>query len=161
MPTTMQAVSDSSFWLKVLPLLLSSSFLTALFTWWMNRRKFASEKWWERKAAAYTDLVERLYSCTLYNREIAKMFSGEILMDEARKQELTERYTAALAELRKAVVVGDFLFSRIVVSMLEAMFAEKVDDEQPTYDMLTQIADKQQRTLDAIRMFAKDDLGVR
>ncbi len=81
--------------------------------------RFASERWWEHKAEAYTRIIDALsdlvyyyhsdlvdYYQQSYNFEIeAREFSEEM------KREINERWEKGIFEVRKATNVGAFLIS--------------------------------------------------
>jgi len=64
------------------------SVCAAFLAAWLANRRFKNEKWWERKADAYTNLIEALHNM--------KWFSGEHFDAEIEGRTLTEEYKEEL-----------------------------------------------------------------
>ncbi|WP_261835830.1 hypothetical protein [Vibrio ishigakensis] len=70
---------------------VSAAFLAA----WLANRRFRNEKWWERKADAYTNLIEALHDM--------KWRSGEHFDAEIEQRQLSEEYSEQLwSEFKEA-----------------------------------------------------------
>jgi hypothetical protein len=87
-------------------------------------RRFYSEKWWERKIAAYIAIIEALH----YVREHADTNLDFELRDrkiplEASK-ELTEKLQEAMRQLRKQRDTGSLVISEKAVAELNRLFKE-------------------------------------
>lgn len=67
----------------------SISIVAAFLAAWLSVRRFRDEKWWERKASAYSELIDALhkmkwrlsetYDAILEQRELSKEYSNELL----------------------------------------------------------------------------------
>ena len=64
--------------------------VTSITTVWLSLRRFYSEKWWERKVAAYTAIIKSLHHM---KRDIEENMSAE-----ERGRELSEERKAELAK---------------------------------------------------------------
>ena len=83
-------------------------------------RRFYSERWWERKAAAYTDAIEMLYSLndypnTLFEAEVA-ILEAELTQDQLKA--LEGEYRGAVDRLNKTITLGSFTLSERAIAIL-------------------------------------------
>lgn len=86
--------------------------LTAFITVKLALRRFYSEKWWERKLAAYTTVIEALsHILNFIDREAESYFRGEELSEE-RQAELATLSHKGRDELARAASLGTFLISQ-------------------------------------------------
>jgi len=78
------------------------AFFTSLITVRLALKQFFSERWWERKADAYSKIVEALYHI---RHELQADLDAEIVgatISEERKKELQEEAKKGYEELDKA-----------------------------------------------------------
>lgn len=99
---------------------IGSAFLAA----YLATRKFRTEKWWERKAAAYGELVEALHHMKWYPSETldAAMESREI--PDADKDEYWKQYKLARRNVWKIADTSAFLVSPKVLEAIVEMERE-------------------------------------
>jgi hypothetical protein len=74
--------------------------------------RFASEKWWERKAEAYTRIIGALSDLVYY---YGRVYDAEIQgrdLPEERRHEIGEHWKKGYLEVRKATDIGAFMISR-------------------------------------------------
>ena len=96
--------------LKILPGIITAIIASYLAAKW-SMRKFYSEKWWERKEKAYTEIIDSLYDLLRYC-EIQKEDYGQGTgYSEDRMKELGERYSQAYWKIKKATDIGAFVVS--------------------------------------------------
>ena len=96
------------FILKILPGVITAIVASYLAAKW-SMRKFYSEKWWERKERAYTEIIDTLYDLLRYcevRREDYGYGSG---YSEDKMKELGERYSQAHWKIKKATDIGAFV----------------------------------------------------
>lgn len=74
-------------------------------------RRFAMERWWERKADAYTQIIEALADLVNYYRQFydAELEAREL--SEKRVEEITQRWKEGYGVVMKATDTGAFLIS--------------------------------------------------
>ncbi len=77
----------------------------------LSLRRFYSEKWWEKKAEAYSAILEALhYMKRSFDEDLeADMLRREI--PEDRKEQLRQKYREADDELKKRIDIGQFVLS--------------------------------------------------
>lgn len=135
---------------------------TAVFSVRLALRRFHAERWWERKADAYSRIVEALYDAMEYcSARSHEEMTGEQISED-RKKELSEGYDRAFRELKKATRVGAYIISDEVAEALAAL--EKRPRLEPKECAWFEIFDADheayKETLAQVRTLAKEDLRV-
>lgn len=74
-------------------------------------RKLYAEKWWERKAKAYTEIIEALYDLLQYCEIKKADYGNNAGYSEEKMKELSEKYSRAYWEVKKATDIGAFVVS--------------------------------------------------
>ena len=135
---------------------------TAIITVRLSLRRFHAERWWERKAEAYSRIVEALHSVMVYwSARLREEQTGQKL-DKERGKRLFEDYNRAARELNKAAGVGAYIISEDVATSLRRL------QERPRMDpgdcawleIYEEEYDAHSKALTEIRQLAKKDLGV-
>ena len=85
--------------------------VTALLTVRLSLRKFYTERWWERKADAYSRIVEALHKYKKYDQQKLKIEMSYPRDDSDKKKILEKQWADANAELQRAVDLGAFVIS--------------------------------------------------
>ncbi len=90
----------------------------------LSLRRFYSEKWWEKKAEAYSAILEALhYMKRSFDEDLeADMLKREI--PEDRKEQLRQKYREADDELKKRIDIGQFVLSDEAVAELSTFQKE-------------------------------------
>src|SRR5512140_1398437 len=84
-------------------------------------RRFYTEKWWERKIAAYTAIIEALHHVRNHaDTNLTFSMLGRELPEQGEK-ELTEKLQGAMAELRKQLDIGNFVLSEEAVAAMNKL----------------------------------------
>lgn len=136
--------------------------VSSLITVQLSLRKFRTEKWWERKAGAYTEIIEVLHD--------SKEFSDQHLDAEQRGNEISEELDEELranakianAEIRRMASVGAFLLSDEALARL-AQFRKDENEASNTtswYEHLERDWQATSTCLNDIIDIAKKDLKV-
>lgn len=135
---------------------------TAVITVRLSLRRFHAERWWERKADAYSRIVEALHSAMEYwsARSHEDMTGDQI--GEEREKRLSEDYDRAARELSKATGVGAYIISKEVADSLERL--QKRPRLEPKDCAWFEIYDAEyvahKKALTEVRELAKRDLRV-
>ena len=79
-------------------------------------KRLYSEKWWQRKEQAYTEIIEALYDLLQYC-EIKKEDYGEREESETMK-DMADKYTLAYWKVKKATTIGAFSLSAEAAKVL-------------------------------------------
>jgi hypothetical protein len=77
----------------------------------LSLRRFRSERWWERRAAAYERVIEALHDLKVFaDNHLEAEYKGREFPEEEDK-ELRARSKAAHEEVAKTIDIGAFLLS--------------------------------------------------
>lgn len=116
---------------------LSSNVVAALvvggfgiFTLKMGLGKFRSEKWWERKAAAYVSTIEAMHGMFAYTSGIIEEAGSDYELADDYKATLHSASTAGMMELRKAGSIGPLLMSKAAAEVVAHLIRE-LDGQRP------------------------------
>lgn len=90
--------------------------------------RFAKERWWERKADAYTRIIEALSDLVYYYEEHYERELSHDGMSDEYKKTIDEHWRRGYAEIKRATAVGAFLISPAAASALENMWKERGKD---------------------------------
>src|SRR3974377_1640891 len=91
---------------------------TAIITVRLSLRRFHAERWWERKADAYSRIVESLHGAMDYwSAQSHEDMTGHQIPEELQKR-LSDDYDRASAELNKATGIGAYIISDEVAEAL-------------------------------------------
>ncbi len=152
---------------------------------YLGREQFkdwASQRWWDRKAEVYTQIVEALWRMVSYSEvrvehyyermepefhavENARSEEERKLREEVEKkqnQERWKRYSTDTAELRKLPDIGAFVMPEEVPSVLDTYF--KRSGEAVDFDPLEQAEmhlEAAKDCLKGVREAAMQDLQLR
>lgn len=135
--------------------------VTALVTVHLSLRKFYAERWWERKAEAYSRIVEALHK---YKRYLDKKLDIELNPrdDDKREKGLEGLWAESNAELERAADLGAFIISEETENIIKNFLNRKIGD--PNYDPLFEIIEedlaKLNKCLSAVKAAAKRDLRL-
>jgi len=139
---------------------LSVSILTSYVTVKLSMKQFYSQKWWEKKAEAYSNIIEQLSYLQYYFGEWLDEGVGmKELSDEDRKR-LKQGYGQAKEYITKAAAIGAYIVSNNTAKTLEEIVRSL---EQNTHgeDWVSDINTKYglvEKSITKIREFAKKDM---
>jgi hypothetical protein len=94
------------------------SVITAVITVHLSLRRFYSEKWWERKAEAYSRIVECLYLVQLNAQAVLTAVEASQEFPDEEYDRLSEEARKAGTEIAKATSIGAFIISEAVADAL-------------------------------------------
>lgn len=135
---------------------------TALITVRLSLRPFHAERWWERKADAYSRIVEALHSAMEYwSARSHEDMTGQQIGQE-REQRLSEDYDRASQELKKVTGIGAYILSDEVADALAKLQKRPRLDPKDCawFEIYQDEYEAYKRTLTDVRQYAKKDLGV-
>jgi len=155
-------------WAEIIKSLLASPVIAALvvgiFTLASIRLglgRFRSERWWERKAAAYAAAIEGLHA--MYDRckaEVDAADAGANLSDSWERK-LGDASLIGWAEVRKGASIGSFVMTKRAASILNDVI-QKIDEANGAgMDFYSENFEKKKFLSDAIiamKVEAKSDL---
>jgi hypothetical protein len=128
----------------------------------LSLKRFHAERWWERKAEAYTRIVESLYHLKAYSdAKIPEYLEGVKYAADHMKQ-LSEEYRSAHRELTKATAIGAYIISDDAAKTLDDLQKRPQLEwnENPPHEIFEADSAAYGEALSKIRDAAKRDLGV-
>lgn len=136
--------------------------LTAIIAVRLSLRRFHAERWWERKADAYSRIVEALHAAMEYwaARSHEDMTGHQVA--EEREKRLSEDYDRAAQELNKATGVGAYIVSEeVAVSLARLQKRPRLDSKDYAwFEIYEAEYEAHKKALIEIRQLAKRDLRV-
>ena len=137
------------------------SFFTAWITVKFSMRQFYSQRWWEKKAEAYSRIIEEL-SCLQYC--LGEWFDSSVehkKFSDEKKEELSRGYRKAEEAIRRSVAMGSYIISESSIKALENLIRElETTNNQGDWvgDMDAHFG-AVKKCIERIREYAKKDLG--
>ena len=139
---------------------ISIAAVSSWITVQLSRKKFRTERLWEKKIDAYERLIEALHQSKKFSSEhlIAEIKSRDI--DEARDFELRKLAQAAREVIDRAADIGGFVMSEKSVAIVKnyQSEAEKLDTCQFWYEYIDMDHTITERCLNRVIQAAKEDL---
>jgi len=96
--------------LSFLPGILAAIVASYLTARW-SLKKIYSEKWWERKERAYSEIIGSLYDVTQYCEAQVDYYESGGKYSEERMKEIQGKYVEAYRKLKKVATIGGFAIS--------------------------------------------------
>lgn len=146
----------------VLPPLLIAV-VTAILTVHLSLRRFHAEQWWERKAEAYSRIVETLHQLMEYHAAMSEDSMTGKDRDATQYAKLRDSYQQAYRDLRRATGIGAYIISNEVAAALAALDARprpQWNRDEPPWELYDAEFEAYKTALDQIRRLAKKDLNV-
>ena len=146
--------------------ILTGIVIAAVSSWitvQLSLRKFRTERWWEKKAEAYSRIIEALHNSKAFaDNHLEAQYSGRDLPAEKDK-ELRQRSKLAHEEIAKAVDIGAFLLSEEALTRLKQYQKEagKTEDEKSWFEYLEETWGSTDKCLKDLIKIAKRDLRAK
>jgi len=137
--------------------------VSAWITVQLSLRRFRAEKWWERKADAYSKVIEALHnSKTSADHFLVAEIRG-LKLPEDRDEEMRSRMRAAKDEILKAMDVGSFVLSKEALDRLR-QYKRDTDEalkQNSLFEYLETNVTAAERCLNDIIEISKRDLRTK
>ncbi len=153
-------------WLQLLENLGSAlivAVVSTILTVRLALRRFYSEKWWERKSAAYTAILESMHHLREHADTNLAALVSDVGLPSVGEKLLEQNVQSATAELRKQRDVGSFVISQEAVSVLNQLFSD-LDKSTETRDWVDNLHLRLRavdKYLPEVRRIARQDLSLR
>jgi len=105
--------------------------LSTLITYRLTRRKFISERWWEKKAETYTRIIEAMWHLRNYYHTSYGDAIDEANITKERKEELWKHWRAGMDEVERVAIIGEFMISEEATAFLQAYLKKPEISYQP------------------------------
>lgn len=137
--------------------------VTSIITVWLAFKRFRSERWWERKADAYSAIIVSLHHMKRYCEKQMEALESHKDMSKEEGRTLLYNFRKAAEKIVKAKDVGSFIISNEAVKQLDVLqnglcSAESADH---FYEYLEKQLSPVNNCLNSIRELAKSDLKVK
>jgi hypothetical protein len=103
---------------------LALAVFTSRLTVRLALRRFYSEKWWERKSAAYAAIIESMHHLREHADTNLVFETKDRKLPPEGEERLDRNLRQAMADLRKHRDIGSFVISEEAMSVLSSLFAE-------------------------------------
>lgn len=137
--------------------------VAAVLTSWLTVLRFKRERWWERKADAYVELIDSLHEMGMMPSEYLSVGgSGKELSKEA-EAELWSRFEAARRKVWRIADSADFIISSEVLAVIRKMNADlgKADEHGHFVEYLDETNAAIDRCMRMVKIIGSDELGIR
>ena len=138
---------------------LVSSAIVAIIVVRLSLRKFYSQKWWEKQAEVYSEILEALSDLQISNDDDYRRWSGE--SDEPKGKTQKERHKEANERIRKISTIGVFIVSQEVQDHLSALRkGVAIGSETDVVKLLARRSNEYQKAIKEISKCARRDLEL-
>ena len=136
--------------------------ITSVLTVRLSLKRFHAERWWERKAEAYSRIVESLHHLMEYSSAMSEESTHSVEFTEERRKDLVDNYRSAHRDLRKATGIGAYIISDEVAAVLSRLEArpQLAWNDNPPWEIFDADLSAYKEALEQIRRLAKKDLRV-
>lgn len=138
------------------------SVVTAIITVRLSLSQFHSERWWDKRAEAYSQIMEQLSYLIYYHQAWMDEDLGLSKMSGNKKLELQKRYNKTWEDLTRVAAMGSYIVSADTSAAVEDLLKKsgKTDMEPDFWNMLWNRYTAVQKCIDIVRDDAKKSLGV-
>lgn len=137
--------------------------LAAFLGAWIAMKRFRVERWWEKKAEAYIDLVEALHEMSMVPAEHFNAgVRGRDLSDE-QQSALWDSFKQSRRKVWKIADSADFIISSEVAAAIQRLNQglSDSDDAVDFYDHLLQIESATNKCLAEVKAIGAEELGIK
>lgn len=134
--------------------------LTAIITVRLSLRQFRSQRWWDRKEAAYSQIIDALHDLQRYTDTLGRDMVGERVTEE-HMERLRKQHESAYDQLYRLTNTGAFVISKRAAEILIELNKSDRSVSQWSPDFFADQAKAFGVALAAMRAEAKRDLGVK
>lgn len=137
--------------------------LSSWFTVHLSLKRFRTEKWWEKKSEAYSNLLGTIHDAKAFAEENLEAMQRSRELSEEEDRELRSKSKKAESEIYRAMDVGAFYLSQQAIDCLKQYKKESseasVDNDWVLY--LVNDLDATDKCLKAMIDIARNDLQVK
>ena len=100
---------------------LAVAIITSYVTVRLSIRQFYSQRWWDKKAEAYSQIMEHLSYLHYYFEAWYDEIEADITISQERKQELSKGYRQSRESITKAAAIGSYIVSDTTITALRSL----------------------------------------
>jgi hypothetical protein len=151
------------FWKVILQSPVVAATIVGLFgiaSIWVGLGRFRSERWWERKAAAYASVIEGLHAMYDSSKAYEAAANGGYELSDDFEASISEASLKGWAEVRKGASIGSFVMTKRAAYILSDLDQNLERQEQalPTSEFHQTRKEFISNAIIAIQIEAKKDL---
>jgi hypothetical protein len=106
-------------------------FIAGLFALYRAKQEFISQRWWERKADAYTRIIEALWQMLDYYKQNYEEITNCSKISDERKKEILKQWEQGECEINKVTDIGTFLVSEETITALKKIWEKPQPEPDP------------------------------
>jgi len=104
---------------------LAVSIITAYITVRLSIKQFYSQRWWDKKAEAYSQILEHLSYLRYYYEELSDdLLRADTTLDTDHTKSLNEGYRRSKESITKAAAVGEFIVSETTTKAISKLLSK-------------------------------------
>ena len=132
--------------------------ITSFLTVHLSIRQFRSQKWWETKAEAYTQIIQELSRLYYFYSEFCDVLEGTKTLSADVSKRLHTEHAEAEERISKAAAAGAFIISKQASDVLEKLILELTQkrDSHDVWDNYKSV----KNCIEKIKAFAHADLKL-
>ena len=137
--------------------------LVAYFTIKRSMKHFYSQRWWERKADAYSKIIETLTDLELCYREEIDQLTYEERFTDNDKERLRESFRKAQQSITKDAIIGAYIISDDTAKTLSILLSGLKEEDSKgdwTKDLIKHY-ELVSKSIEEIKKHSKKDLRVK
>ena len=137
--------------------------VTSIITVWLAFKRFRSERWWDRKADAYSAIIESLHHMKRYCEKNIDVLESHRDMSDEERTDLYTKFKEGVKKIEKAKDIGCFIISNEAVKQLDLLLQGLYSAEgaRDFYEYLERQLSVINNCLNSICEIAKSDLKVK
>ena len=123
-------------------------------------RKFYTEKWWDRKEKAYTEIINSLYDIVHFYEVFKEDYGQNDFISEQRSQELHQQHNKGFWTVRRATDLATLYVSNDAVKVLQTLRKRETLDYEnnPLWDVYEDEHIHHKEALEKLVKIATNDL---
>ncbi|HFF4834342.1 TPA: hypothetical protein ACGC6G_002116, partial [Acinetobacter baumannii] len=133
-----------------------SSYLTSIWT----MKKFYTEKWWDRKEQAYTEIINALYDMIQFYKVYKEDYGQDDFISDERATDLRQKYSDGIRKLYRATDLATLYVSEEAVNVLVKLRNREILDQRsnPLWEVYELEYKYYNQSLTQLLIIAKKDL---
>lgn len=141
---------------------LASVFAVVVSAYNARFKRYASERWWERKVDAYISIVDALSDMVYYYDQIYYAEIEGRQINPKRQDEINEVFSKAIFRIKKASTIGAFMISKEADESLRQYWVMHKQENDPNdwYTRLELDYITAEKCLNEIVKYSKIDLNL-
>jgi hypothetical protein len=145
--------------LQTIAISLLTAVVAAVLTAHLALRRFRSERWWEKKFAVHTSIIEALQQMeAAFYEDFKEVERASRRGEEPEPSQLHEKTKAPNEEISRAIGFGEFIISKEAVWELRRLRRELAKQHDSSIEYLIESPTVINDCLAHIRQIGKDDL---